>query len=144
MELTCWRRCDTSGWFAGRRRRDNLWLCGRHCAVLLRTVLLRSLLRCVLLLLLLLGICLWRLGLWLLRLLRREDWICMCALQWRGTVMSLCMCILTSGILIHNTGCVRMMGCLPPPRPGSVRPCRDIVGVVKRARQWDGCIWVTV
>lgn len=36
------------------------------------------------------------------------------------------------------------MGLSPPPRPSSVRPCRDImVGVVKRARQWDGCVMRT-
>lgn len=55
-------------------------------------------------------------------------------------------CCLSSCIFIHcSTGRMWMMGCLPPPRPSSVWPCRDIVvGVVKRARQWGGCVIRTI
>lgn len=50
--------------------------------------------------------------------------------------------LLPGGVLVHSIR-PRVMGVggvLSPPMPSSgVRPCRDIVGVVKRARQRGGC-----
>lgn len=134
--LTCrwWYR-----WIASRRwRNDLLWLCRRHCTVCMCTVRLRRLLRGVrwlawrLLLVLLL---------WLLEWQQRVRIVCW---QQRWTVVG--GCVLSSGVFtIHSTGRMCVMGMCPPPRPRSVRPCRVgiMVGVVQRARQWDGCVMGT-
>lgn len=130
--ITCrwWYR-----WVARRRWRDDLlWLCRRHCTVCMWPVGLRRLWRVSWL-----G---WRLL--LLLLLDRQQGVRVVCREQRWTVMMGCG-VLSSGVFVHSTSRMSVMGLCPPPRPSSVRPCRVpiMVGVVKRARQWDGCVMRT-
>lgn len=107
--LTCRLRANTCWWYARRRRRHDLCWTRRHCVLVLNN--------------------------WTICLMGNVIIWCLW-LMWAVTSSSGCLncCVLVNG---STSGmCMRV---LPPPGPGSgVRPCRDIVGVVKSARQRDG------